>query len=113
MSSYLDKIFEAHLEEAFGEKHKEFTVLLRNRLRKFWLLALKTRTGDDMTGHDEDAFLHGVVQKSYPATVGTMSPEWGPSSRRDTSRPACRGCGGRGLGDYPYECTVCGGSGNG
>lgn len=50
--------------------------------------------------------------KRYPATVGTWSPEWPASSERDTTRPACPSCGGRGLGDYPFPCNVCGGSGN-
>jgi len=113
MSDYFDKTFEAHLQEAFGEKRKEFTVRLTNQLRVLWLLALKTRIGDDLTGHDEEKFLHGVVQKIYPATVGKTPPGFGSSSRRDRSRPACRGCGGTGLGDYPFECTNCGGSGNG
>lgn len=112
MSDHYEKLFQEHLQEAFGDRREDFTVMLTNQLRQLWLLGLKTRLPEDMTPRDEDEFLTGVTGKLYPETVGKWSPEWPASSDRDRKRPACPSCGGRGLGDYPYPCTTCGGSGN-
>ena len=111
--SSLDQLFDEHLKEAFGERHEEFTVVLRNRLRALWMLALKTRTGDDMTVGDVEAFLNGVYGREHPAVVDGMVPKMGPATDRDRRRPPCRGCGGTGMGDYPFPCNSCGGTGNG
>jgi hypothetical protein len=108
-----ESMFRRHLQEAFGDRHEEFTVQLTNRLRVLWMLALKTGTGEGITVADEEAFITGVERKTYAATVGTIPTGWGPSSDRDRSRPACGGCGGTGLGDYPFPCNSCGGTGNG
>jgi hypothetical protein len=108
----LDRLFDGHLQEAFGERHEEFTVRLRDRLRALWLMALKTRTGDDLTAADEDAFLTGVRGRKYPAVKEGMVPKMGPPLERDRRRPFCNGCGGTGMGDYPFPCNTCGGTGN-
>lgn len=110
---HLDPLFDEHMQEAFGDRRQDFTLALTNRLRKLWLLALKTRTGDDMTTADEDAFITGVYKRTYPATGPGAPSGWGAPENRDRVRPPCRGCGGSGVGDYPYECHSCGGSGNG
>jgi hypothetical protein len=109
----LDRLFEEHMQEAFGDRREEFTMQLTNRLRALWMLALKTRTGDDMTVEDEQKFITGVYGRTYPAVADGMVPKMGPSSDRNCKRPYCRGCGGTGMGDYPHVCNTCGGTGNG
>ena len=106
----LDHLFDEHLLEAFGERHDEFTVALKKRLRALWMLALKTRTGDDMTIGE---FLNGVYGREYPAVAKGFVPKMDAATDRDRRRPFCKGCSGTGVGDYPYPCNTCGGSGNG
>ena len=113
MTDRYEQLFQEHLKEAFGDRKDEFTVQLTDRLRKLWMLGVKTSRPEDMTPREEDVFLTGVVKKQYPATVGKWVPEWTASERRDRSRPPCPSCGGRGVGDYPFPCNTCGGSGNG
>lgn len=113
MSDRYEELFEQHMKESFGDRREDFTVNLTNHLRKLWMLGLKTPRPEDMTVREEDAFITGVKNKLYPATVGKCSPDWGASDERDRTRPPCPSCGGRGLGDYPYPCNTCGGSGNG
>lgn len=110
--SDLDRLFDEHMQEAFGDRRQEFTVQLTNQLRKLWLMALQTRAGEDVTARDEEAFLTGVYGRTYPAVADGMAPKLPASSDRDTRRPMCGGCGGTGMGDYPYACNTCGGTGN-
>jgi len=112
MSEHYEKLFQEHLQEAFGDRREEFSAILTDHLRRLWLLGVKTRAPEDMTAREEDAFITGAEDKIYPATVGKCSPDWGASDERNRKRPPCPSCGGRGLGDYPYPCNTCGGTGN-
>ena len=125
-----EALFERHLNKVFGEGHAKFTPQLREHLRQLWRLALDSeppveremtvREEDELIKRIEFAKLQGIPvsraherTQAYPSTVGTWQPEAGPAIGRDTSKPPCPTCGGRGLGDYPYACNRCGGSGNG
>lgn len=111
--------FEVHLRKVFGERHAEFSKALRDNLRELWRLALHTdvptarETGARETGiREEQGSPAARSRPPYAATVGKWVPEHGPAAQRDVTCPPCPSCGGRGLGDYPFACNACGGSGN-
>ena len=109
----LDQLFDDHMREVFEGRQEEFTQQLTNRLRKLWLLALETRTGDSETATEEEVSRTEVYGRTYPGKAPDTPPGWEPPKSRDCKRPFCRGCGGTGVGDYPYACHGCGGTGNG
>jgi hypothetical protein len=112
-------LFEQHLRQVFGERHSEFSTVLRSQLRELWELARTpfiARFVKDVGMridplHQEVADPQVVPNMQYPGTTASVSPR--PASpQRDRRRPPCRHCGGDGMGDYPYACNHCGGTGN-
>lgn len=106
--------FKQHIHDTFGDGADSFSDELLERLQHLWLLGNQEDLAEAEAQEKARklAMDHGHP-KIYPATTGKWTPEWPVSSDRDRSRPACPSCGGRGLGDYPYPCDSCGGTGNG
>jgi hypothetical protein len=132
--------FEQCLGHVFGERHAQFSPQLRRDLFTLWELGLalgpphcREYEGSNGPGgfgrfppelifdrESAESNPAGVPvtrarenTQTYPAKVGSWSPECPASSERNTTRPACPSCGGgRGMGDYPFPCDTCGGSGN-
>jgi len=112
-----EALFHKHLRQVFGDRHVEFSADLRVMLRELWTLGRVTKESGLVAGDMHKIYTTPrkrlTRKQTYPATVGVMSPEWPAASKRDTTRPACPSCGGRGVGDYPHACNTCGGTGNG
>lgn len=118
--------FEEHLHEVFGDGANRFSDTLREHLHKLWELGQEkpdpghtplhwgTENDVQMQERLEDAAVPSKgKRKLYPATIGFEPAGWGAPLDRDRTRPPCRDCGGRGLGDYPFPCHSCNGTGNG
>jgi hypothetical protein len=111
-----ERLFEQHLREVFGERHAEFSRMLRHDLRRLWELGrgtahLRNEYGQFGVSLPEDfktspTFKYAAIPNQYSNAT--------PSGYRDTSRPACAYCEGTGLKDapLPHECPQCDGSGN-
>lgn len=97
------KAFDRDLREVFGERAAEFNETLRGLLFELW------KRGQNPTRVPLSR--HPVEIEDNPGAIPAVTTQ-----SFAVSRPApkgdCRDCGGTGMGDYPWECHACHGTGN-